>query len=634
MPEAEQVLVKLSIDKKIDLDVVSYMIEESLSEVPRYAITALDQESKLDSFVGKSCEISFVKAVYSDIEPRSFSGIIMSVERTLDAAGSANLQFVIQPVLAVLGLSVHSAIYQKSTSLDILKEVLKRNGLARVKVEGTIPKVKRDTVIQYNENDLAFCRRILAEEGLAFYYHNGKSAETLVLHDVSKPFPSGFKAIELTDVELSDVNRMEATQLHLTRALVPDKVELTHYDADKASSVASGEKKSSETKSPETPSVLEYRHVIVGDLKKNELITLMQASQRPELAISGLCAHPAMHLGQEIDIASTSSKDIEGRYILSSIVYTPLDKTNLSCHFKAVPVSHVPAPERLPKPLIAGVHNAIVVGSTGAKAGDIACDDQGRVLVEFFWDKAASNSGYIRVSEPFAGNGYGGQFTPRVGHEVLVSFLHGDPDAPVVTGQVYTEKNKPPFVEKNTTKSGIRTQLHGDPNELEFDDKAGNELIAIRAAKNFELIVAENVERDVTKLDTTTIGKTSKLDIGEDWNVTVKKAYTNDSDEITLTGKTKIILKVGSSKIVLSSSGIVIDAPKVEISGKSKLDVASKGTLSLSGMSSTLEAKTALNLKGLNISVKGQAMATFESPLTTVKGSGMLTLTGGMAMIN
>jgi type VI secretion system secreted protein VgrG len=101
-----------------------------------------------------------------------------------------------------------------------------------------------------------------------------------------------------------------------------------------------------------------------------------------------------------------------------------------------------------------------------------------------------------------------------------------------------------------------------------------------------------------------------------------------------LTGKTKIILKVGSSKIVLSSSGIVIDAPKVEISGKSKLDVASKGTLSLSGMSSTLEAKTALNLKGLNISVKGQAMATFESPLTTVKGSGMLTLTGGMAMIN
>jgi type VI secretion system secreted protein VgrG len=256
------------------------------------------------------------------------------------------------------------------------------------------------------------------------------------------------------------------------------------------------------------------------------------------------------------------------------------------------------------------------------------------VLVEFFWDKAASNSGYIRVSEPFAGNGYGGQFTPRVGHEVLVSFLHGDPDAPVVTGQVYTEKNKPPFVEKNTTKSGIRTQLHGDPNELEFDDKAGNELIAIRAAKNFELIVAENVERDVTKLDTTTIGKTSKLDIGEDWNVTVKKAYTNDSDEITLTGKTKIILKVGSSKIVLSSSGIVIDAPKVEISGKSKLDVASKGTLSLSGMSSTLEAKTALNLKGLNISVKGQAMATFESPLTTVKGSGMLTLTGGMAMIN
>ncbi|WP_293450686.1 type VI secretion system tip protein TssI/VgrG [Planktotalea sp.] len=634
MPEAEQVLVRLSIDKKIDLDVVGYKIEESLSEVPSYAVTALDQESKLDSFVGKNCEITFVKAVYSDTEPRVFKGIIMSVERTLDASGSASLRFVIQPALAILGLSVHSAIYQKSTSLDILKDVLSRNGLARVTVAGTIPKAKRDTVIQYNENDLAFCRRILAEEGLTFYYHDGKSAETLMLHDVSKPFPNDFDAIELTDAEFSDVSRMEATQLHLKRALVPDKVEVTHYDVDKASAVASGEKKSSETKSPATPSVLEYRHVKVGDLKKNELVTLIQASQRPELAISGQCAHPAMHLGQEIDIASNNSEDIEGRYIISNIAYTPLNETNLTCKFQAVPVSHIPAPERLPKPLIAGVHNAIVVGARGSKVGDIACDEQGRVQVEFFWDKAASNSGYIRVSEPFAGKGYGGQFTPRVGHEVLVSFLHGDPDAPVVTGQVYTETNKPPFAEKNTSKSGFRTQLHSDPNELEFDDKEGSELIAIRAAKNFELIVAENVVREIEMLDTTTIGETSELDIGKDWTVTVKNSHTNDANEITLTGKKKITLKVGSSKIELSTSGILIDAPKVEIAGKSKVDVASKGTLSLEGMSSTFEAKTKLDIKGLNISVKGKAMATFESPLTTVKGSGVLTLKGGMTMIN
>jgi type VI secretion system secreted protein VgrG len=95
-----------------------------------------------------------------------------------------------------------------------------------------------------------------------------------------------------------------------------------------------------------------------------------------------------------------------------------------------------------------------------------------------------------------------------------------------------------------------------------------------------------------------------------------------------------ITLKVGASKIELSAGGIVIDAPKIELSGKSKVDLASKGTLSLTGISSTLEAKTALNLKGLNISIKGKAMATFESPMTTVKGTGMLTLKGGVAMIN
>lgn len=634
MPPSENVLVKISIDKKLDLDVTDFLITEHMSEVPSYTVTALDKDSSLSAFVGKACNITFSQVVYSETEPRTFAGIIMSVERVLDASGSPSLKFWVQPSLAILGLSFHSAIYQKATSLDILKEVLKRNGLARIKIKGTKPTFKRETVIQFNENDLTFCRRILAEEGLAFYYHDGTSAETLMLHDVSKPFPKSFNQIEFTDAEHSDVTRVLADELHLTRSLVPDKVELTHYDSVSASMLASGPKTSSGTKSPATPSVLEYRHVTVGDLKKAELVTLKQATQREELAISGRSEHPAMHLGQEIDIASTGFSDISGRYIISDIVYIPVNGNALSCEFKAVPVSHVPAPKRLPKPLIAGVHNAIVIGPSNSKVGDIACDNQGRVMVEFFWDSSEGNSGYIRVSEPFAGKSYGAQFTPRVGQEVLVSFLHGDPDAPVVTGQVYTEKHKPPFAEKNTTKSGFKTQLHGDPNELVFDDKEGGELIAMHAAKDYELIVAENADRDIRKADKTKIGETSKLDIGDAWNVTVANEHTNDAKEITLTGKSKITLKVGASKIELSAGGIVIDAPKIELSGKSKVDLASKGTLSLTGISSTLEAKTALNLKGLNISIKGKAMATFESPMTTVKGTGMLTLKGGVAMIN
>ena len=649
MARGDLILVKLTVDKRLELDVIGFDLREDMSQVPTYLVTVLDQSSKLDAFVGKSCSLAFAQNVYVTQTPRDFCGLIMAAQRSLDGDGSAVLNLEIRPTLAVLGLSVHSAIYQKKTSVDILKDVLARNGLPRIKIEGTKPTTKRDTVIQYNENDLAFCRRILAEEGLAFYYHDGKSPETLMIHDVRKPFPKGFAQIKLTDADMSDVTQVAATSLNIRRQLRPDRVELTHYDPVKADMALSGTSPSSEAKTPETPSVLEYRHVTIGDLKLDELKVLANAVQAPELALTGECQHPAMHLGQEISVISTGMPELAGRYIIVGLRYTPARGNALSCQFQAMPISHVPAPERLPKPLMAGVHSAIVCGPSGAKAGDAACDDQGRVQVRFFWDKASETSGYIRVAEVYAGKGYGSQFIPRVGHEVLVSFLHGDPDAPVITGQIYTEKHKPPFIEKNTTRSGIRSQLAGKANELEFDDKKGAELIGLRAAKDYELIVQENVLRDIKKLDTTKIGETCKVDIGKNWDITVTQTQTNkakdrvskitdadkvDAKEITLTGKSKITLKVGSSKIELTPTGIIIDAMKVEIKGKTKVDVKSAASLALSGLTSTLEAKTALNLKGLNIAAKGSVMAKIEAPMAEVSGQGMLTLKGAITMIN
>lgn len=634
MAETKSILVTLTVDKKFDLDVTDFELCETLSEVPKYRVTVLDQETHLDELVGKFCEINLVSGVYIALKARKFSGIIMSVERAVDRSGSPTLEIELQSALGVLGLSVHSAIYQKKTSLEVLKEVLARNGLARMKIAGTKSKAKRDTVIQYNENDLDFCKRILSEEGLTFYFNDGTDPDTLFLHDVRKPFPKVFDIIELTDGKSVADGKLVAENLNLTRTFRPHKVELTHYDASKAAQTMAGPVTASKTKTAMTPSVLEYRPTIVGDLNNDELKILINASQRPELAISGECEHPAVYLGQEIKITSLDISDMNERYIISHLIYRPLRGNALCCQFHAVPVTHIPAPIRLPKPLISGVHNAIVVGPEGSKTGTVACDDKGRVLVKFFWDKTASDSGYIRVSEPFSGNGYGAQFTPRVGHEVLVSFLHGDPDAPVITGQLYTEKHQPPFAEKNTTKSGIRTQLEGLPNELEFDDKAGAELIGIRAAKDFELIVNENVTREIKMKETTTIAETSKLEIGDSWDIKVNNGQYNEADEITLKGKTKITLQVGQSRIELSASGILIDAPKVEIKGKSKVDFDSKGALTLTGISTKVEAKTALDLKGLNISAKASIKASLEGAMAEVKGTGVVTIKGGVTMIN
>ncbi|MEM1074130.1 MAG: type VI secretion system tip protein TssI/VgrG [Pseudomonadota bacterium] len=633
-----------------NIEVTGFRFVERLSEVPVYTLTVAHDPKSLKDIVGQTCAIDLDADAYLTLKPRDFAGIVISVERSQDAEGKALLDLVVQPWLGVLGLSVSSAIYQTMTSLDILKAVLSRNGLSRAVIKGSTPKVKRDMVVQYNENDLDFVRRILAEEGFAFYYHDGSAADALVLHDTSLPYPDKPAAVSLTDAQLGDVALQEASSLTLNRALRPDTVALTHYDGETAKFAKGGPKTSSEAKTAQKPTVTEYRAVTVGKLSTDEMTVLTNAEQAPEVLLRGTTEHPGLFIGQEISISSATDNEFHGRFTLIEVVYTPKRGNAVRCDFVAVPEDHVPAPTRLPKPLIAGVHNAEVVGaSSSAKAGDISCDAEGRVKVRFFWDGDAQASAFLRVAEPFAGKGYGTQFTPRVGHEVLVSFLHGDPDAPVITGQVYNSKNKPPFATKDTTKSGIVSKLEGPKNEFEFTDEKGKELLALRAAKNYELIVPENVVRKIEKLETVTIGETSSLSVKKDWNISVDKAIALEADsrsadisdkdelsakEIALTASSKITLKVGSNSLELSSSGVKINGMKVEIAGKSKVDVKSNAAVNVEGLTAKVAAKTTMNIEGLQLTAKGKVQAKLEGPMCELSGTGMATVKGGLVMIN
>ena len=649
--QQDEILVSLTVDGSKTFEVSSFTLEEALSEVPTYRVAIRDRATELKALLGKPCTINMVQEVYNDAKPRDFAGLIMSIERVLDANGSRVLEIVVRPPLAVLGLSTGNAVYENKTSLDILKIVLERNGLKKLQVKGSKPSVKRPLVIQYNENDLEFCRRILAEEGLTFFFHDGKSAETLVLHDTGNPFPKSQKPIKLTDAQLSDVDRIEARSLTLRRRLRPDKVELLTYDPKAADKVAAPKAMSGDVKTPETPQVVEYRPVTVppGKVSGTEISVAAAATLKPEFGLSGSCEHPGMILGQEIDIASDAHAEFKGTYTIVSLTYRPERDNALSCTFEALPTSHIPAPERLRKPQIAGVHNAMVIGPSSVKAGQPFCDAEGRVHVRFFWDSEGQNTVWLRVAEPFAGKGYGAQFIPRVGHEVLVSFLHGDPDAPVITGQIYNEKNKHPFMAKNTTKSGIRTKLEGNPNELEFDDKKGAEMVALRAAKDYNLIVTESVLRDIKKLETTKIGETCALEIGKDFTTKVKgdiaaegnnrtaKIKSSDTvkaNEITLQATKGLTLKVGGSVIKMTSTEVSISAPNIKVEGKGSVKVASKGSLTAEGMTTTLKAKTKLAAQGMMLDLKGQVQAKVSAPMAEVSGSGLLTLKGGVCMIN
>ncbi|MGJ8603692.1 MAG: type VI secretion system Vgr family protein [Marivita sp.] len=651
MPDQNSILVTLTVDGNTDYDVQSYDFEEVLSDVPTYKVTILDQASKMTALLGKPCTIALTKEVYADAKPRAFAGLVMSVERTVSENGSPVLDLVIRPPMAVLGLSVSNAVYEKKTALDILQVVLERNNLKKLTVSGSKPTVKRDLVIQYNENDLDFVRRILAEEGLTFYFNDGSSADKLVLHDTQKPFPSDVKDILLTDAELSDVERMEAHILTLRHRARPSKVELLTYDPDKADKAVASGTVQLDVKLSETPELLEFRPMTVpaGTVTGTELSVASDAARRDEFGLSGSCEHPGMYLGQTINVASSGHDEIAGDYVIVGMRYRPVRGNALVCSFDAIPTSHKAVPARLPKPMIAGVHNAIVIGGDGDKAGMPSCDAEGRVHVRFFWDKEGNNTVWLRVSEPYAGKGYGAQFIPRVGHEVLVSFLHGDPDAPIITGQIYNAKNKPPFIEKNTTRSGIRSQLEGEPNEWEFDDKKDHELIAVRAARDYNLIVNNDVVRDIKKFETTTIGETCTLDVKKDFVTTVvntieasaktRTAEIETDDKvtaktITLEASSKLTLKVGGSTIEMTPSAITISTSTFKAEGSSKADLKSSGTATVDGMNVNVKAKTTAAVQGLTVDLKASSMLSAQGPICDVKGTGTLTMQGGICMIN
>ena len=640
--------VKMASGAKRSFKIYGLNLEEKLSNVSNYVIDIADEFTQLSEFVGQIANIEFKGLEYRTLKARKFAGVVIEATRSVTRNNEPFISLRLVSPMGLLKLSSNSAIYQNQNVVSIIKDVLKRNGLQRTYISSKSTE-KRDTVIQYNENDLSFCERLLSEEGLTYYFNDGKDPLKLVIHNSKNKFPKIGERILLTDAQLSDVTRLGASQISMKSSFIADNVSLLTYDNASAAQKMVGPKKTSDFKTSIKPSLIEFKTVALTDLSSNDLEVKANAEAVDQEKISGTCEHPGLHLGQEIDLKSVGYKDLNGQYTITELNYSLTRGNALSCKFVACPLAQKPSPELKPKPYIGGVHNAVVVGGA---AGDIACDKYGRVKVKFFWDtseKKENTSCYVRVSQPFAGNGYGAQFLPRVDHEVLVSFLHGDPDAPVITGQVYTQKNLPPFAKANTTKSGILTKLKGNKNEFEFDDKKDEELLALRTAKDFELTCRNDAVVMVEKEYKRTIKASMESNVKKNYKSQVAETAQYKAKEVDITAEKKITLKVGSSKLEITSSGILLTAPKIELKAKSAveaealninlkskaaLNLESKGSFNAKTTIGKIDAKAKLDINGTMVNISGKAQAKMSSPLSEVSGQGILTLKGPLTMIN
>lgn len=581
---------------------VSFSGVEALSTLSsfRLEIVSKGRPFKPDEVLGKTLTIAIR---YKGLV-RKFSGITVRFE-VVGASFRGHFLHLLEiaPPAWLLTLNRRHKIYADKASHEIIASVLSDGGMTfSVKSVGAT----REYWVQYAESDFNFVSRLLEEEGLFYRFDHSAESCKLIVGDGSADYATA----DPPNVDaFLDIDSWQ-TRYHIG----PSKFQHVAWDF-KAVSVMDGTAQGLTSVQPpglSPRSVYEYpgRHETVDEGDK--LAQARMEAEEAQLvwipAASDNCrAEPGSKFqikDRSIDMPDGSTED---SYVMVRVEHDAKDYTSVPFEgttdygnsFHCIPSSLDFRPPRLtPRPFIRGPQTATVTETP---------DEFGRAKVKFHWEEAVSR--WTRVAQFWAYNSMGSQYLPRVDSEVVVEFLDGDPDHPIIVGMVYNGKNKLPYaLPDNKTQSGIRGANWGSQgiadksNELRFEDKSGAEEIYIHAQKDF------------------------RRDVVNDDNLKVEQG--NRTIEVQ-TGNVKETLGQGNYTTTLNAGNhsLKIDA------GTSTVEAMQSITLKV-GQNSIVIDQTGVTIKAIMITVQGQATVEIKSPMTTVKGDGMLTLKGGITMIN
>jgi type VI secretion system secreted protein VgrG len=581
-----------------------------------------------------------VKIATEDGFERYFNGIVCEAAQTgvetVDTLVYAQYSVLLVPKPWLLGQKVDCRIYTDASVPDIVKSVLSDAGYTDVKLSLSGNYAKREYCVQYREDCLNFINRLMQQEGIYYYFTHDKTKHTMVLadgvsgHEKKKDF-SQVPYLHTTD----SVLRREATITSWASSRGADavKYQLTDYDPlnPKTSLLSTGTSDGHGTAGT-SPSMVAFdfpgAHKIadVGQhfaQVRAEALTAARSHYKGSTSASGveigglftLSDYPRKEHNREYLIISTTIQLASTGYASGGSDNAP----SFRCDFDAIESSQTfrSLPTAV-KPTIVGLQTAVVCGSKTDE--DIVVDKYGRVQVTFHWNKPdkpnAKSSCPVRVATPWAGKNWGAISIPRVGQEVVVSFLEGDPDRPLIIGSVYNGDNQVPYsLPDNKTQSGIKSRslLGGtaDFNELRFEDKKGSEDFFMHAQKDMH----EEVEND----HVVTIDHDETVTIKNDRKATISNNDTIDVGKVfKLTAGTQIELTTGSSSIVMKSSGeIQITGVNITITGNSsvkvegQMQVGIKAGMSMdvgAGVSMKVHSDGTLDVKGTMVSAGGDAM--------------------------
>jgi len=445
------------------------------------------------------------------------------------------------PPLHLGKLRKTSRVFQNITVPDAAGDVASRT--PQPLLQGlTRPYLPRAYCVQYEESDFEFFRRILSEEGVFWYFQyseddsSGWVAEPMVLADHPSTYPSQ-SPIPQVRVSPRGLGQRSSATFELTHATTPNRTRLKDFDftrplLDLQSSFALGENAAAVGAAER-----EWAGLLQVDRYGSDYLSPEVDSARVALDLDqlrrkawvgrGTSAVDTLLPGYRFTVDSDDTAILDGEYVVTEIEHegvTPeagggVVESIYSNRFQAIPSSRAFRPKRRKRKPRQVMESAVVVGP---EAGTVYTDEYGRIRVQFPWDYFGGNNGdsttWIRVVQGWSGASFGLQFVPRVGMEVMVSFLGGDPDCPVVVGAIPNAANPPPFhLPEQKTRSGIRTESTPGGqgyNEISFEDAAGAEQLFIHAQRDLD----EQVNRNHTQ----SVEKSQLIQIGDDQAISVK----------------------------------------------------------------------------------------------------------------
>jgi type VI secretion system secreted protein VgrG len=561
---------------KDELLLAGFRGNESISSLFHFDLDLLSENHNVafENIIGESVTLSMI---LNDGSQRFFNGIISSFcqERGGTLSGSnedlAYYTAEMVPWFWLLTRSADSRIFQQLSVPDIVEKIFQEKGLLDYKLTLHESYDKRDYCVQYRETDFNFISRLLEDEGICYFFDHEKGKHTLVLADTVedfKPCPKQEDArYQMTtggwldeDVITGFEKRQEITASKYTHTDYNFKTPATDLKVEVTSQQAIVPK---ELEIYDFPG--EYDKRALGEKRSNLRI---QEEELKITTITGSSNCRAFNSGYRFNLDGYFRDDMNNKpFVLAYLDHMASEEesyissssssngefaylNNFTCSPFDVPYR----PARItPKPVVQGTQTAIVTGPSGE---EIYTDEHGRVKVQFHWDREGQNddqsSCWIRVSQAWAGAGWGAMQIPRIGQEVIVDFLEGDPDQPIIIGRVYHGTNRPPYdLPADKTKSTIKSDSSlggGGSNEMRFEDMKGSEEIFLHGQKDWTIAIENDKNQTVGHDETMSVVNNRTKDVGVDQKESIGSNKTievgSNHDETIGADKT---LKVGTN---------------------------------------------------------------------------------------